>query len=1345
MDAPRTLRSLAKDLGLEWIDGPATATLEADIARASRSLDAGASESPEGTTAVGALLGALASLVRKPNLAVMLARVRARIDELPPVEGHPSLDPTLGDAIARSASDDTDRVFDDLFLARALLEHAGEHVHGGLARFGLSAEALRRGLDDALALELDGERDRPLADNQRELDDAVFRAAGRRLGDLDEAARWLERGRDDAEAMYAAGSPSARRIGSHRALRRHARGSGELRLVPRLLADFALSDGAREVLGLADRLRGDARHVHVEHLVVALYDAKASPARAAFDRAGVSRDVMLARLHGSELAEQRSASYVASERVPPLSSHAALALVHAARHAANRGDEIIRSRDLLTGVFAVEGCHIVEKFTDVRVALASGPEPARDPDELRTPAAPQHPMVVASSVARFGGDGLDGPDVLGFTLEVDALARLVASEGIDPPLSIGLFGEWGSGKSYFMRRLRERIEQLAAATRRRRERDDVPPPAYVGHVVQVEFNAWNYVEVDLWASLVAHIFDRLHAHVIDEPGLEQRQWESLLHRLDDAENRRHDAKQALELAQARLDMRRREQAARERTLAYQIEILRRHAKLKRPIAEIEGTLGIAAARELWDAIVLRSSRATAVIKAMPDSLRAARSLFTGPAAWWLMAAIALVIGGLLLARQLDWLPDLAAVAAAMPLLLAWVRKALGRSDALLAAIEAFQEGLLELERSKQEVDREALERLRDDAMAVEQARAEHDAERARVDSLRDEIARLYPGEQLADFLADRAASSDYRRHLGLPALVRRDFERLGRLVRPHTHRLPRDHVAGIALPQAPKHLLDMLHRLEPDATEPFEVVRVERSGDRVRAFAPDGRCAIFSRCEPVEGDENPAPYEIDLRTADDEPLGGPRDELGRLGRRVPQSLVDGLRPAMIPARLAELLRRDAPLRGERLVHDTTLDRWVLTDHDGARRVEIGFDGELAIVEIGWPMHPTIERIVLYIDDLDRCPPERVVEVLGAVHLLLAFPLFVVVVAVDERWLVGSLEDQHAQQLRPTAAPSAGSTLAMGAFDGLATPRDYLEKIFQIPYWVPRMTTAAARDLIADMVAQGERIELPRADPTRVVWIDRPRPSSTPALAGGPPPEVETAPAEVPGPDVEDEPSGGSVPGPDVESSEGDDGGMPGFMSLAGTAVSNAVEAFSEAFSGAAEPTAAPTTDDESGADDELLRVQPISIGERERLALQALVPLVQKSPRAVKRFVNVYRVIRSTLGDQADVFMQHDDDEVPFGPATVLIAMMVGDPEAGASLIAALEQDGDDDGSLHDSMQRWIDAKPTLGEATSMALTLALTRAGWARQRRVDLRGVVGRVRRFSFGARNFGVGQQRH
>ena len=98
--------------------------------------------------------------------------------------------------------------------------------------------------------------------------------------------------------------------------------------------------------------------------------------------------------------------------------------------------------------------------------------------------------------------------------------------------------------------------------------------------------------------------------------------------------------------------------------------------------------------------------------------------------------------------------------------------------------------------------------------------------------------------------------------------------------------------------------------------------------------------------------------------------------------------------------------------------------------------------------------PPLERIVLYIDDLDRCPPRRVVEVLEAVHLMLALELFVVVVAVDARWLIRSLEYHYRELfstgdgLVPTAPASSPEADAEG---GPASPVDYLDKIFQIPY------------------------------------------------------------------------------------------------------------------------------------------------------------------------------------------------------------------------------------------------------------------------------------------------------
>ncbi|HEY9645362.1 MAG TPA: P-loop NTPase fold protein, partial [Chroococcidiopsis sp.] len=76
------------------------------------------------------------------------------------------------------------------------------------------------------------------------------------------------------------------------------------------------------------------------------------------------------------------------------------------------------------------------------------------------------------------------------------------------------------------------------------------------------------------------------------------------------------------------------------------------------------------------------------------------------------------------------------------------------------------------------------------------------------------------------------------------------------------------------------------------------------------------------------------------------------------------------------------------------------------------------------------------RVILYIDDLDRCPPNRVVEVLEAVQLLLNTKLFIVVLGIDDRYIARALEEVYRGVLKRRGKPS-----------GI----DYLEKIIQIPY------------------------------------------------------------------------------------------------------------------------------------------------------------------------------------------------------------------------------------------------------------------------------------------------------
>jgi hypothetical protein len=95
--------------------------------------------------------------------------------------------------------------------------------------------------------------------------------------------------------------------------------------------------------------------------------------------------------------------------------------------------------------------------------------------------------------------------------------------------------------------------------------------------------------------------------------------------------------------------------------------------------------------------------------------------------------------------------------------------------------------------------------------------------------------------------------------------------------------------------------------------------------------------------------------------------------------------------------------------------------------------------------------PTVSRIVLYIDDLDRCEEKRVVEVIRAVHLLLAFPLFVCVVAADPRWLTQCLE--NAPGIHAPESIRGDDQAFVAQFGRVADPADYIEKIFQLPIWL----------------------------------------------------------------------------------------------------------------------------------------------------------------------------------------------------------------------------------------------------------------------------------------------------
>ena len=119
--------------------------------------------------------------------------------------------------------------------------------------------------------------------------------------------------------------------------------------------------------------------------------------------------------------------------------------------------------------------------------------------------APNQTSPSQDVIAGYSPDGPDVADQLGFARHIEALATLIASRELMPPMSIGLFGGWGSGKSLFMRQLGSRIDQIARSAENYELRNESAGP-YSPHIAQIRFNAWHYVDADMWASLATRIF-----------------------------------------------------------------------------------------------------------------------------------------------------------------------------------------------------------------------------------------------------------------------------------------------------------------------------------------------------------------------------------------------------------------------------------------------------------------------------------------------------------------------------------------------------------------------------------------------------------------------------------------------------------------------------------------------------------------------------------------------------------------------------------------------------------------------------------------------------------------------
>lgn len=696
--------------------------------------------------------------------------------------------------------------------------------------------------------------------------------------------------------------------------------------------------------------------------------------------------------------------------------------------------------------------------------------------------------------AGFSGDALPADesrritrddDRLGVMRDVTALAEVLGARKTSPPLAVGLFGDWGTGKSFFMELLRQDIERLGKEN----------PDFYCERVVQVWFNAWHYMESNLWASLAARVFEELAGHLASRTDLPSAARDALFERLQESQGVLAEAVSERKEADARLaqirDAREAKEASFSATAATAIRAatatLSADPEIQHKLREAKDRLGLSAAQADVAAAEEQVRQLRSLggrIAALGGALRR-RPMLLG-VGFAIFVAVVLVTPWVLdhytvatgpariLATAAAWLAGLAAgVAPAAK----WVSRGVAWLEDVATRLRQARDA--EQRQEEMAIEREVT-RLRD---------REREAE-AQVAALTREIDELRAGRRLQRFIVERHASAEYRQHLGLVNLIRHDFEQLSRLL-----------------------------------TE---------AGSETDAAAP----------VPPQADGSPSPA-------------------------------------------------PAPL-------------------------------------------PRIDRIILYIDDLDRCPEDRVVQVLQAVHLLLAFPLFVVVVGVDSRWLLLSLEDHYAT-LRGKSTD--GHDAGRGESEWNTTPQNYLEKIFQIPFTLRPMEAAGFHSLVETLlpVATGDGQQEPDGD-TDVT-------SGTPTAGDGESTTDRTGTTTTgsTGGDSQDAEMD-AVTDDDDEEENGDD------------------EDIDDEQIGPIEEMPPPPRPNPQG----------LTVEKHEREFIRMLHPLIA-SPRALKRFTNVYRFLRvQQRGAALDGFRGTADKPGEFQVAALLLAAVVGYPAEATGLLRAV-------------------------------------------------------------------------
>jgi KAP-like P-loop domain-containing protein len=372
-----------------------------------------------------------------------------------------------------------------------------------------------------------------------------------------------------------------------------------------------------------------------------------------------------------------------------------------------------------------------------------------------------------------------GDDKLGVAAEARAFARLILDKGVHPPLSIGLLGDWGSGKSFFIEQIKQGIAELK----------EVGQPELYTQVVEIEFNAWHASDANLWASLVTTIFDKIWDNVSPADGsldLKAAR-ERLRSKIKEAHGAVHEAETQVQVGQKALELAERDLKRKREILAWNLYVrsitsralrdLAKNAGWHRPIETISDIED--AARQLAASGNQLRTLASALLEKplLHIALPTMALLAVTGAIWTLVDVSALK----------PWAAELSkilvTVAGLVGALAAPLRVARQRVEGLTKGLEKVKAEYEDKMNAVRATDAEGVGAAERARRELQSAEVSVNTARARLAELLNQQASLDPQRRLETFLQDRVESTQYRSQQGIISLVHKDFSELSKYMK----------------------------------------------------------------------------------------------------------------------------------------------------------------------------------------------------------------------------------------------------------------------------------------------------------------------------------------------------------------------------------------------------------------------------------------------------------------------------------------------------------------------------------------------------------------------------------